>query len=349
MLRKLIALTLGAFLLLAVTAWARAADARPPDATLFIENLRFVSVQVSVDGHELGRMAADSRESFRVPAGEHSLRVRTGDGRMVVAQEVRLRPNETQRVAVPPREGQLTVRNVTGRDGRLVVDGLDRGLLYSGQTRSLVLDPGTVSVQISQPGRMLDAARLSLRPGERSTWNALAPTVSDLELRNPLPVAVGVLVEGRPEILMAPGAREVLRVRPGSVEVLVAQVGGRALGREQVVVDPYDGGRFVAPLPRDGFVRVINLGRDPLDVYADGRRLASLPARGETEITLPLGTVDLTLRDRARGFTMRTAVDVEPFYEVTVRCDLERRNLSQTSRLVAQLEDLLAVLRRMAG
>ena len=349
MLRQLFSLTLGALLLAVVSAWARTAEARPPDATLLLDNLRFVYVQVSVDGHDLGRVTAEGGASFRLRPGEHSLRVRDASGRMVVAQELWLHPTQTERVVVPPREGQLTVRNATGRDGRLLVDGLDRGLLLAGQARALVLEPGSVGVQIVQPGRVLDAARLSLSPGEKSAWNALAPTVADLLLSNPLPVAVSMRVEGLPELFLAPGAREVLRVRPGPTEILVAQVGGRPLGREVVAVDPWDGGRFVAPLPREGFVRVVNLGRESVDIYADGRRLASVPPRGQCELTLPLGLQDLTLRERTRDLTLRTRVEVAPFEEVTLRCDLARHAVSLTSRLVAEVEDLLALLRRLAA
>jgi hypothetical protein len=188
-----------------------------------------------------------------------------------------------------------------------------------------------------------------LRPGEESAWNALAPTMADLELRNPLPVTVSVQVDGRPELFMAPGAREVLRVRPGPTEVLVAQAGGRFLGREVVVVDAWDGGRFLAPVPREGFVRVINLGRDSLDVYADGRRVAFVPPRSEAELSLPVGFVDLTLRDRARDLTLRTRVEVKPFEELSLRCDLPRRDVSRSSRLVAEVQDVIAILRRLAA
>ena len=55
------------------------------------------------------------------------------------------------------------------------------------------------------------------------------------------------------------------------------------------------------------------------------------------------------LRDRSRDLVLRTTVRVEPFEEVTLRCDLRRYYVTQEHRLVAELEELIAALRRLAS
>ncbi len=350
MLRHLLAMIIGSLLLIGTVGYAWPADARPASGTITLDNQRFGVVQLSVDGRELGDIPPESRRDFMVPAGDHSVRVRSRDGQAVLAQTVRVRPHGAVQVLVAAREGQLTVRNATGRSGRLLVDGMDRGGLDAGQVRVLLLDPGAVSVQIRQADRVLDSARLSLRPGERETWAAQAPATAELRLRNPLPVPVDVQVEGRQSIRLAQGETQVLRsVAAGLTQVVVRAPNGRVIATERVNVDPYDGGLFLAPLPSEGAVRLVNLGAARVEVYAGDRRVASIEGRGEQVVFLPLGTVQLTLRERSRNIVLRTAVDVEPFEQVTLRCDMQQHFVTQERALVAELEDLIAALRRLAS
>ncbi len=350
MLRYLLAMTLGTLLLVGGIFFAWPAEARPADGMISVENQRFEAVEIIVDGRELGDVRAESRRELPVSAGTHSVRVRTRDGRVVLAQTLRVRPHGAAELRIPPTQANLTVRNATGRDGRLVVEGMDRGSLQPGAERTVVLDPGTVSVQLRDGQFVLDSARLTVRAGERPSWRAAAPTVADLEVRNPLPVPVRVRVDERPTVSLEPGERQIFRgLSPGLTSVVVSERSGRVLVRDEVRVDPYDGGNFVVPPPSEGAIRLVNLGAGTVDVYAGGRRVASIAPRGEEEVMVPLGEVELTLRDRSRDLVLRTTVRVEPFEEVTLRCDLRRYYVTQEHRLVAELEELIAALRRLAS
>ena len=350
MLRHLLAMILGTLLLIGVVGYAWPAQARPADGTVTLDNQRFGVVVLSVDGRQLGEIAPESHKDFRVPAGNHAVRVRTKTGEPVLAQSVVVRPNSAVQLMVVPDKGKLTVRNQTGRDGRLLINGMDRGGLAPGQARVLVLEPGTVSVQIRQAERVLDSARLSLRAGDRKSWSAVAPSTAELRVRNPLPVAVRVRVDDRSPVSIAPGDTRMLRDQPtGSASVVVTLPDGRVLSREQVRIDPFDGGNFMVPLPSEGAVRLVNLGSGTVDVYAEGRRVASISGFDNALVEVPLGTIELTLRDRARNIVLRTAVDVEPFDAVTVRCDLQRHMLTVERDLIAEVDAFIEALRRLAS
>ena len=86
-----------------------------------------------------------------------------------------------------------------------------------------------------------------------------------------------------------------------------------------------------------------------VDVYAQDRRIASVSGFDNALIELPLGTVELTLRDRARDIVLRTAVDVEPFDAVTLRCDLQRHMLTVERDLIAEVDAFIEALRRLAS
>ncbi len=350
MLRHLLAMILGSLLLIGAVGYAGPAQARPADGTILIDNHRFGPVGLSIDGQGMGEIAAESQRSFRVSAGEHSVRIKDRDGQPVLAQTVRVRPNGQVTLVATPDLGKLTVRNLTGRDGRLVVNGTDRGPLLAGQQRAVELTPGTFSVQIRQQERVLDSLRSNLRAGERKTWTAQAPTTAELRVRNPLPVTVKLRVNGRDPVSIAPGNSRVLRNQaPGPAELVVTGPDGRVLTRDSVRIDPFDGGAFMVPVPTTGAVRVVNLGSGMVDVYADGRRIAAVSALDNALVELPLGVVELTLRDRARNTVLRTTVDVEPFDAVTLRCDLQRHMLTVEQDLIAEVDAFIEALRRLAS
>jgi hypothetical protein len=350
MLRHLIAMILGTLLLIGALGYAWPADARPADGTLVIDNQRFAPVGVSLDGRGLGEVAPDSRRSFRVPAGEHALRIKDRDGQPLMARTVTVLPHGEVLLAVAPTVGELTVRNLTGRDGRLVVDGLDRGPLLAGQERVLRLEAGTVSVQLRQQERVLDSLRAHLRPGERKAWVAQAPATAELRVRNPLPVTIKLRVGSREPVSMEPGEARTLRNQAtGPADLVVIGPDGRVLSRDQVRIDPFDGASFMVPVPTAGAVRLVNLGRGTVDVYANGRRIDSISAFDNALIEVPLGTVELSLRDRARGIVLRTGLEIDPFDAITVRCDLPGHLLTVEQRLVAEVDAFIEALRRLAS
>ncbi len=350
MLRYLLAMTLGTLLLLGGVFYAWPADARPPDSAILVENDRFEPVAINIDGRDMGEVRAESRRNIPVSPGAHSVRIRDRAGKVVLAESVRVRPHGTTQLLVPANEAKLTVRNATGREGRLFVAGVDRGMLAPGAQRSMDLAPGTVRAELREGSRVLDTARLTVRAGERPTWRAEAPALAELRVRNPLPVAVRVRVATRPSITLEPGERQTFRdLPPGVTQLVVTERNGHVIAREEVRVDAFDGASFVVPPPSEGAVRLVNLGSSAVEVYVDGRRIASVGSRDEREIFVPLGQVELTLRDRQRDRVIRTTVDVQAFEEVTLRCDLARHYVTQEHRLVAELEELLAALQRLAS
>jgi hypothetical protein len=350
MLRHLIAMIFGTLLLIGAVGYAWPAQARPADGTITIDNDRFAPVGVTLDGRGMGEIAPDSRRSFRVPAGEHALRVKDRDGQPLLARTVIVRPDSEIRLAVAPTVGELTVRNLTGRDGRLVIDGVDRGPMLAGQQRVLRLEAGTVSVQIRQRDRVLDSLRSNLRPGERKSWTAQAPATAELRVRNPLPVTIKLRVDGRDPVSIAPGQTRVLHNQtPGDTRLVVTGPDGRVLSREQVRIDPFDGASFLVPLPTVGAVRLVNLGSGTVDVYANGRRIDSISAFDNKLIEVPMGAVELSLRDRARGIVLRTGLEIDPFDAITVRCDLPRHLLTVEQALVAEVDAFIEALQRLAS
>lgn len=350
MLRHLLAMILGTLLLIGAVGYAWPAQARPADGTITIDNQRFDPVGMTLDGRAMGEVGPEGQRSFRVPAGEHAVRVRARDGQTVLAQTVRVRPSGEVRLAIAPSLGQLTVRNLTGRDGRLLVNGLDRGALLAGQRRELLLEPGTFSVQIRQQERVLDSLRTNLHAGERKAWTAQAPTSAQLRVRNPLPVTVRVRVADREPIALGPGETRLLRNQPvGPTQLVVSGPDGYVLTRDRVRIDPFDGGSFLVPVPTLGAVRLVNLGSGTLEVYAEGRRIASISGFDNELVELPLGVAELTLRDRARNQVLRTSVKVEPFDAVTLRCDLQRNLLTMERDLIAEVDAFIEALRQLAS
>ncbi len=350
MLRQLIAMLIGTLLLIIGAVYCWPAQARSAEGVLVVDNQRIATVVISVDGRRLGQLPPEGEARFRLPAGEHSLRASLLEGGPVLHRTVRVRPHQESSLVVPAFEGRLVVRNQTGRSGRLRLDGRDRGPLSSGAERVLVLDPGVVSVQLVQADRVLMSQRATVRSGQRALLEARAPSVADLRLRNPLPIPVIVQVEGREARRLGVGESLVLQgMSTGPARIEVRQLNGRAVARGTVQVDPFDGAAFVVPLPQQGPMRLVNLGNRSVDLYVDGRRVGSCAPRQQTEIMLAIGERELVLRDRGGDRLLRTSVQVEPFEAVTLRCDLQRHFLVQERELLAELEDLVVALRRLAS
>ncbi len=350
MLRHLLAMILGTLLLIGAVGYAWPAEARPANGTITIDNQRFEAVGLTVDGDPMGEIPPDSKRSFRVAPGDHAVRVKDRQGQMVLAQTVQVRPSSDVRLVTLPDLGQLTVRNRTGRDGRLMVNGIDRGALLVGQERVVKLEPGAFNVQLRQGERVLDSQRANLRAGERKAWVAQAPDTAELRVRNPLPVTVKVRVDERAAVSIQPGQVRTLRNQPtGPADVVVIGPDGRVLSREQVRIDPFDGGSMLVPLPTQGAVRMVNLGGGTVDVYANGRRVAAISALDNQLVQLPLGLVELTLRDRERNLVLRTTLEVEPFDAVTLRCDLRRHLLTVEQDLIAEVDAFIEALQRLAS
>jgi hypothetical protein len=222
-----------------------------PPAAVLLFNARLVPVDVVIDGRRMGGLAPESSGRFVVEPGWHAVFVYVTGGAPALSTDLRLSPREEERLTVPAWEGRLEVRNATGLGGQVIVDGVDRGWLLPGASRTLVLDPGTVQVVLADGRMVLDTGRAAVRSGVRAV--------------------------------------------------------------------------FVADAPREGMVRLVNLGERRVEVIVDGRRLAVQTAGEADRLSLAVGSHDVVVRDLYSGRVLRTRLVVEPWSTVTLEYDVRSR------------------------
>ena len=301
------------FLLAAITPDADAS--RGHAGHFIVDNDRFITVYAYVDGRRLGTVEPEETQAFAVPTGYHRLEVRCAKGSSLFRDEELVRPREVVRAEIDAWEGKLIVENETPFGGTLYIDGQDKGWLASGDERVLVLAPGTVDVTLRGQGMVLDSETARIRTGQRTFVDAEEPAFAELDLVNPLPVAVEVRVEGSGTIRLPPGARRTLHgveVDEVDVEIRLAST-GRLIERCDVKVSPYTGGELRVPVPKEAPLALHNTGSRTLKVFIDGRFVATLSAYADRVVEVDVGWARLEIRDD-RGRTLEEQrIEIDPY------------------------------------
>ncbi|GEM_PF-6746796 len=300
-----------------------------PDATasrghaghFVVDNDRLITVYAYVDGRRIGTIEPEQTEGFAVPTGYHRFEVRCAKGSSLFEDEELLRPRELLRAEVAAWEGLLLFENHTPFGGTVYVDGEEHGWLDAGDQRRIVLAPGRAEVTLRGQGRLLDQDTVVVRTGQRSTLFAEPPAFAELEVVNPLPVAVIVRLDGLSEIRLAPGDRQtLLGVDVGRVgaEVRLAS-SGRVIERRGVDVLAYEGGQLLLSAPDSAPIAVHNTSQATLELFVDGRLVATVQPYGDVELDLDVGVLRLDIRDE-RGRTIeQKRLDIDPFVNRDLR------------------------------
>lgn len=314
-------------------AWAWAA----PAASLQIRNDRLIAATLVVDGRSVGQIPAESSRDFSLEPGSRSVRLYVDRGQPVVKETLVLHPGEREALRVPPWEGRLEVRNRTGRDGRLFLDGQDQGPLLAGAERRLVREPGTVLVELRDGVRLLDEGRSSVQPGLLTVFVAEQAPVAELLVSNPLPIPVLVGLGDRAPLVLQPGERRrVEGLAPGTLRVDIERLDGREIRSLSLRLEPWEPTVLQVPVPGDGLLRLVNRGETPVEVLLDGRVLAYLGAGRDQTLGLPTGRQRLVLREVRTGRVLGAEVLVEPFDTASLRFDLARHSLEVNGALVSR-------------
>jgi len=290
---------------------------RPGDrqlAQLAVDNDRFSSVEVRIDGRLVGTVGPSDREMFSVAHGGQDIVITSG-AQVVYSRSTLFRRGETIEADIPAYEGKLAVTNSTGFSGRLYVDGVDRGAIEAGTQRTLILPPCSgARVEIRGPNYTLDSKTVSLISGKTTRFNASAPTLADVSIRNPLTVAVTVTVGQRGSITVMPGRKVTLsKVPVGDAVVTVRLESGRIIETARVDVRPYAGGRIVIEGPSAAAVAVHNIGRADARVWIDGSLVSRVDAYGDELLDLPVGDHRVIVRDASGDTLLNQSFTVTPF------------------------------------
>ena len=217
---------------------------RGPPGTLVVDNDRFISVEVLVDGREIGTVSADSKEAFRLRPGTRSIRVTTRSGQTILARNIRILPRASGELDVPAFESKLTVRNRTKVDAVLTVNGKRFRELDAGESVQLIRAPGLVDLELTSRGRVIEETKLTLRSGKKNTWTVDRPILSTLLVENSRKQTIRVLIDGKDRGLIAAGARRNIELEPGTHRVLVINDNGRILESERVELSRFETERF---------------------------------------------------------------------------------------------------------
>jgi len=283
-------------------------------AQLLVDNDRFSSVEVRVDGRLIGTVGPEDREAFSVAIGGRDVVITSGS-QVVLSRSSMFRPYETIEADVPAYEGRLTVTNSTGFSGRLYVDGVDRGAITAGDQRSLILPPCSgARVEIRGPNYTLATKTVGLISGKTTRFNATAPTFSDVSIRNPLTVPVKVTVGQRGSITVMPGRKATLSNVPvGDSVVTMRLESGRIIETARVEVRPYAGGRIVIEGPSSAAVSVHNIGRADARLWIDGSLVERIDAYGDELVDLSVGSHRVLVRDASGATLLNQTFTVTPF------------------------------------
>ncbi|MCB9797252.1 MAG: hypothetical protein H6741_31575 [Alphaproteobacteria bacterium] len=202
---------------------------------------------------------------------------------------------------------KVSVRNSTGRAVDLYADGVYVQSLPPGSSE-LRLRPGLVNLSARVEGRVIERLSYDLAPRQELMWRVDAPSIGQLLIRNPLPMAVNVIgPDGLAYDIPAYGEITLRGVPVGWASVTVRRPGGGLLETRSVEVNPWDLSAMSVRPPSTGLVYVDNDLHRPLRVFVDGRPTSHIA--GDGRLTLEL----------APGFHRVDLVDDNGRYAQTVR------------------------------
>lgn len=220
---------------------------------------------------------------------------------------------------------KLSVRNSTGRHVDLYADGVYLQTLAPG-VNDLRLRPGELRLSARVEGRVIERFDYSIAPHQELLWRVDAPSIGQLLIRNPLPMAVNVIgPDGLAHDIPAYGELTLRGVPVGWTSITVRRPGGGLMESRSVEVNPWDLNAMSVRPPSTGLVHVDNDLRRPLRVYVDGRPTSHIAGDGRLTLELTPGfhRVDLVDDNGRYAQTVRSfGVDVDVY--APSRLELDR-------------------------
>lgn len=316
--------TVPAFLAtLALAAVANPAEAHSrhryaePVGTVLVANRTAVPVTVYVEGGGSRTLPAYATQAFSAEFGRATVRasfVQYGGAVSLLDREVRVRWDRAAYVeVVPPAAGRVQVVNDTGIRSEVFVDGREVAELSAGTSRILTLPLGRAELRMVANGREVQAACVDVRPFSDTVLVGEAPRFADVVVSNPLPIAVDVRVAGTSRRVAAYGRATFDDVAVGVTDVTVARPGGPTLDVDRAYVAAWTGAFVTVDAPRTGPVRLDSHDDDRVDVFVDGRFVATVAPGAEPVVELPVGGRSIEVRRADGCFVEREFVVVDAY------------------------------------
>jgi hypothetical protein len=295
------------------------------DGSVLVDNGRHLPLNVRIDGSTPRFVAAGERAVFRaVPNGVRLVEF-ASPGIAPQVERVQVDAGREALVRVAALTGSARFRNLGSVPLRLAIDGQPVGRLAPGETLgSGPLLAGT-HVVAARPagshghhGAVMGAIQDSFEVvAGRETHVPVGPRSASLEVHNPFPRPVTVLVDGARVGQLRGGESVRLEDQAPGRHSVVLMSHGRALAESSVTLRPGAFERWRPVVALTGALRVVNTTHRTLKVRLDGTRLGKLRP-GETRVLrdLAAGTHEVELR--GGGLTVRRSVDVRPHAEAVV-------------------------------
>ncbi|MFT7578552.1 MAG: hypothetical protein ACI9MR_000210 [Myxococcota bacterium] len=265
--------------LLVFTSSAMAAHG-PLTGEIEVTNDRFRPVTVWLDGQSVATLAPQARKVLRsVPNGVRVLEFAGPRGRAQV-ERVTVRINKRVSYRVAPVRGQALIKNKSGVDVRLVLDGQDLGRLNTGANVSTgPMRPGTYELVAKPMGEFRGAPpmRRTIRISQGETQKVrLKHYLARVSVTNTARGPARLFVNGAPAGRVQPGASlSIADLAPGKVELSLRRRGD-VLASTSMRLAPGGTAAWTPAIVRVGSLDVTNRSRRTVTVTVGGQRIGAL-------------------------------------------------------------------------
>lgn len=295
-----------------------------PGGRLDLTNRTGEEVEVFIDGQRVAILGdGESRRIDRLPYGERDLlavgkitATRLTNHLSLEADRVvawRFGPTDAQAEALRNRPtGSLRVENHADEPVRVSVDGIERGMAWTGgalDVTGLALGRHTVRAQGTKTSFLVDAD-LDVQQNTIPVHEVRRPDGA-IRLVNGTALATRIAVEGVTGRDLPAGAAVVAgNVPPGTYTGTATDRIGRPLGTVRLEVKAGEITEFRVPAPQ-GILAVISDLPVPVTLVADGRRLGECRSKGAAEFRgLVPGTARLQALNPSGAIVARARVSI---------------------------------------
>lgn len=295
------------------------------DGSVMVDNGRHLPLNVRIDGSPPRFVAAGERALFPdVPNGVRLVEF-TSPGVASQVERVQVDTGREALVRVVALTGSARFRNHSAVTLSLAVDGQPAGLLAPGASLDsgpLVAGRHVITTRPAgfhgQHGAMTGAVQDAFEVAAgRETLVAVGPRAASLEVSNPFPRPVALLIDGQRVGALRGGASVRLDDQTPGRHQVVLMSHGRALAQSVVTLRPGEFERWRPVVALTGTLRVVNTTHRALKVRLDGARLGKLQP-GETRVLRDVAAGLHEVELRGGGLKLRRTVDVRPYAEAVV-------------------------------
>jgi hypothetical protein len=292
-------------------------SARPLAAAageVVVENTASSTVRVMVDGKTVGALPAGKTGTYKVEPGSHEVVVAMGafgESFPLQTRSVQVRAGVPATLtAVEPTVAPVQVRNHTGRDAILYVNGVAGSPLADGEQRILGLPLGEATVELRRPGgRLLDRETVV-------STAFVAPTLvatldyGALRVHTPHDDALALRVAGENHPI-APGQELLIDALPiGATEVDLLLPSGLVYGQERLRVGAGKAETLRMSAPIDKALTLVSRLSERGEVFIDGVRHSVIEAGQRAQLDLAPGSHRVVVRDEAGEAVFMDRVEV---------------------------------------